>query len=105
MQTARDNLINALQQEQNGLQMSDRKFSMQVLGISPSYYCLLKSGKRPLTLNLLTIFMQKLPRLTPEVTVFVMRQGGDGENQKTIENSGGESKGVIPECMASPKTP
>ena len=105
MNEARDNLITAVASEQDKLRMSDRKFSMQVLGISPSYYCLLKSGKRPLTLNLLTIFMQKLPRLAPEVTVFVMRQGGDGENQKTIENSEGERQGVIPECIASPKPP
>ena len=85
--------------------MSDRKFSKQVLGISPSYYCLLKSGKRPLTLNLLTIFMQKLPQVTPQVTVFFMDQGADGANQKTINNSGGDIKGVIPECITTAKTP
>ena len=105
METARDNLINAVQQEQDGLRMSDRKFSMQVLGISPSYYCLLKSGKRPLTLNLLTIFMQKLPRVTPQVTVFFMDQGGDGKNRKTIKKSGGEIKGVIPKCITTAETP
>ena len=105
MEVARAKLINAVQQEQNTLQMSDRKFSMQVLGISPAYYCLLKSGKRPLTLNILTIFMQKLPRVTPQVTVFFMDQGGDGKNQKTIKNSGGENKGVIPECIATTETP
>ena len=105
MDKAREKLMKAVQQEQDELRMSDRKFSMKVLGISPSYYCLLKSGKRPLTLNLLIMFMQKLPRVTPQVTVFLMDQGGDGKTQKTMKNSGGVIKGVIPECIATSETP
>jgi len=93
MEAARINLINAVRREQVELRMSDRKFSKQILGISPSYYCLLKSDKRPLTLNLLTIFMQKLPQVTPEVTIFIMRQGNDGGSGKPSTKMGVISKG------------
>lgn len=79
METARDNLLQAIDRERTKRDMSDRKFSMQVLGISPSYLCLLKAGKRQLTPNLAVMFMQKLPELAPAVTTFVVSQGN---NQK-----------------------
>ena len=82
METSTLNLINAVDRERERRRMSDRKFSMQVLGISPPYWCLLKAGKRPPTLSFLTILMQKLPEITPEVTNFIMRQGNDGGKEE-----------------------
>ena len=82
METARISLINAVDREREKRRMSDRKFSMQVLDISPAYWCLLKAGKRPPTLNLLTILLQKLPEITQEVTAFIIAQGKDGDNAK-----------------------
>ena len=88
-------LIKAVEAERLKRQMSDRRFSREVLGISPSYYCLLKSGKRTLTLDVLQIFMQKLPKVTPEVTIYFMRQGNDADNKKggdEISNPGNSRK-------------
>jgi hypothetical protein len=85
METATMNLIEAVDRERTKRQMSDRKFSNQVLGISPSYWCLLKAGKRNPSLNLLTILMLKLPEVTPAVGKFVVSQGkndGDKEAKK-----------------------
>jgi hypothetical protein len=75
-------LIEAVDKERTKRGMSDRKFSMQVLEISPSYWCLLKAGKRRLAPNLAVFFMQKLPEITPEVTYYIMRQGNDGDNKR-----------------------
>jgi len=75
------NLIEAVDKERTKRQMSDRKFSKQVLGISPSYWCLLKAGKRTPSLSLLTLLMHKLPETTPEVSNFVVSQGNNS-NQK-----------------------
>lgn len=93
METARTNLINAVERERIKLQMSDRKFSNHVLGISPSYWCLIKKGTRSLTLNILTNFMQKLPGVTPEVTFYIMRQGNDGGREKPSPKMGGKGRG------------
>ena len=82
METARISLINAVDREREKRQMSDRKFSIQVLGITPAYWCLLKAGNRPPTLNFLTILMQKLPEITSEVTAFIIAQGKDGGKEK-----------------------
>ena len=82
MQPTTKNLITAVEAERMKRQMSDRRFSREVLGISPSYYCLLKSGKRAITLDVLQIFMQKLPEVTPEVTIYFMHRGNDGDNEK-----------------------
>lgn len=82
MQPTTMSLIEAVERERIKRQMSDRKFSMQVLGISPSYWCRLKNGERAVTLDVLRIFTQKLPELTPEVTIFIMGQRNDDNNQK-----------------------
>jgi len=88
MQPTTLNLITAVDKERVKRNMSDRKFSIEVLGISPSYYCLLKAGKRRLAPNLAVFFMQKLPEITPEVTIFFMSQGNDGKNKKTLKKVG-----------------
>lgn len=80
-------LIEAVDSEREKRRMSDRKFSIEVLGISPSYYCLLKQGKRRITLDILNLFKEKLPEVTPEITIFFIRQGNDGSGGKTIKKS------------------
>ena len=82
MEIATANLLQAIEREQAKRQMSARKFSKQVLGISHSYLSLLRAGKRHLTPNLAVLFMQKLPAVTPEVTYYIMRQGNDANNKK-----------------------
>ena len=79
METSTSNLIDAVDRERVKRALSDRQFSHQILGISPSYWCLLKSGKRPLTLGLLRLFMHRLPDTTPEVTAFIVAQGDNHE--------------------------
>jgi len=88
METATTNLIEAIDRERTKRKLSDRKFSNQVLGISHSYLSLLKAGKRPLTPNLAVLFMQKLPEIAPEVTIFIMSQRNDGENKETLNKVG-----------------
>lgn len=88
MQPTTLNLITAVDKERVKRQMSDRKFSIEVLGISPSYYCLLKKGERRITLEILNIFKEKLPEITPEVTIFFMSQGNDGKNKKPLKKVG-----------------
>lgn len=91
METPKTNLIYALDRQCSKRRMTDRKFSKQVLGISPAYWSLLKAGKRRLSPNLAVFFMQKLPEITPEVRAFIMRQGKDGDNEKTVpETAGGK---------------
>ena len=76
-------IMNAVAQKQGDL--SDRQFSITVLGISPPYYCLLKQGRRRLTLDILAVVMQKFPDLAPAVTEYIMRQGNDGLDGETPE--------------------
>lgn len=91
METAATDLIEAVDRERTKHQMSDRKFSIQVLGISPAYWCRLKSGERAITLNILRLLMQKLPEVTPAVTIFVMRQGNNGNISKVaVQTEGGK---------------
>ena len=82
MEMMAKNLIEALDKERNKRRMSDRKFSKDILGISPAYLCLLKAGKRRLSPNLAVLFMQKLPEITPEVQAFILQQGKDGDKEK-----------------------
>jgi len=53
---------------------------------------MLKTGNRQPNLNILTLLMQKLPQVTPEVTIFIMRQKNDGDalklqNKVGVKNS------------------
>ena len=73
-------LLEAVDRERMKLQMSDAQFSRRVLGISPSYLCRLKNGERSITLDLLTLFMQKLPVVAPAVMTYIMAQG-DGDKE------------------------
>ena len=96
METATSNLIEAIDRQRIKRQMSLRRFSREVLGISPAYYCLIKQGKRRITLDVLQIIMQKLPEVTPAVTIFIMSQGDDGKNKKhPSENGGGKPLGLL----------
>lgn len=82
MELTTKNLIEAVDKERIKRQMSNRKFSIKILGISPSYLCLLKAGKRPLRPNLAVHFMQKLPEITPEATAFLLHQRKDGDREQ-----------------------
>lgn len=74
-------LINVLEAERIRRKLNHHAFST-LLGIHESYWHRIRTGERPLNLNLLTIFMQKLPEVTPEVTIYIMRQGNDGGEDK-----------------------
>lgn len=94
MGTPRKQLIDAVEKIRKEREMSDRQFSLKVLGISPSYYCLLKNGERRITLEVLQILKQRLPEITPEVIIFFMSQGDDGKNKKGGLKTGGKTAGV-----------
>lgn len=81
MEIETTNLITAVEEERIRRQLSQAAFS-KLLGISESYYSMLKSGSRKPNLNILTLFMQKLPEVTPEVTIYIMRQGNDGDKEE-----------------------
>lgn len=77
--TALQQLIKAVEGQRTKRQLDHRAFSA-LLGIHESYWHRIRTGERPLNLNTLQIFMQKLPEVTPEVTNFVVSQGNN--NQK-----------------------
>ena len=82
MEIVNDDLIATIDRERIRLNMDQRAFS-NFLGISESYYSMLKSGDRKPSLPLLSTLMQKLPQFTPEITVFIKRLGGDGKSKET----------------------
>lgn len=82
METTARELIQATDRERQRRRMSDRKFSMQVLGISPGYFCLLKAGKRPVTSGLVVILLRRLPEVSVEAMNFIERQGHDGDKEQ-----------------------
>ena len=85
MKTDGSHLIKALETHRAVLQLSDKQFSRQVLGISPSYWCRLKTGTRSPSLPLLTLIAHEFPELTPEVTKYIMRHGNDGQDGEMPE--------------------
>ncbi len=87
MKTEARQLINVLEGERIRRQLDHRAFST-LLGIHESYWHRIRTGERPLNLNILTILMQKLPDVTPEVIVYIMRQGNDGEAEKPSRKTG-----------------
>jgi len=74
-------LMEAVERERQRLKMSQRAFS-QFLGIDPAHWHRIRAGERPLTLYVLTAFMQKLPELTPEVTAFIVAQGDNNQKEE-----------------------
>lgn len=99
------NLIEAVDRERVKRDMSDRMFSIQLLDISPSYWCLLKAGKRPPTLNILKIILQKLPQVTPEVMAYIMHQGDDGDLQNSLKISGVKNNRTYKDVCPAPNNP
>lgn len=82
MQGIVSDLIKAVEEERIKRKLDHKAFSV-LLGIDESYWHRIRTGERPLNLNILQIFMQKLPDITPEVTNFVVSQGnGPSENVK-----------------------
>jgi len=79
-QETRD-LIATLEAERIRHKLDHRAFST-LLGIHESYWHRLRTGERAFTLNVLTLLMHKLPRVTPAVTIFIMRQGNDGDKEE-----------------------
>ena len=74
-------LIRVIEKERKRRRLSQVAFS-RLLGISESYYSMLKTGDRKPNLNILTLLMQNLPEVTPEVTIYIMRQGNDGGKEE-----------------------
>lgn len=81
MQEATSQLIKAVEEERTRRGMDHRTFST-LLGIHESYWHRLRTGERTINLKVLTILRQKLPEVTPEVTIFIMRQGNDGDKEE-----------------------
>ena len=94
---ALNGLIRALDDQRIKRQLNHHDFSV-FLGISESYWSMIRNGKRNLTPNLAVMFMQKLPELTPAVTTFIMRQGNDGDNQKDAAQTGGQTPALGQLC-------
>lgn len=103
MQTATKELINVLEGERIRRRLNHHGFST-LLGISDTYWHRIRHGERTLNLNMLTLFMQKLPEITPEVTIYIMRQGNDAGEGKDLEKMGGKK---TPPYLGhgNPKTP
>jgi len=74
-------LIAALEQERTRRGLDHKGFST-LLKISESYWSMIRKGTRTLTPNLAVSFMQTLPEITPAVTIFIMRQGNDGDKEE-----------------------
>ena len=83
-------LINVLEGERKRRQLTHKAFS-DLLGIHESYWHRIRTGKRSVNLNILTLFMQKLPEITPEVTIYIVRQGNDGGEGKVSKKTGGKN--------------
>jgi len=74
-------LITALETERERRGLDHRAFST-LLGIHESYWHRLRTGERAFNLNTLTLVMQNLPGITPEVTAFIVGQGdNDGRRE------------------------
>jgi len=74
-------LIKVIDNERIRRNLDHRAFSA-LLGIHESYWHRLRTGERAFTLNVLTILMHKLPRVTPAVTTYILRQGNDGGKEE-----------------------
>lgn len=81
MRVARTDLINAMEAERTRRNLDHKGFST-LLKISESYWSMIRKGTRTLTPNLAVSFMQNLPEITPAVTIFIMRQGNDGDKEE-----------------------
>jgi len=87
MEVEQRNLIEAIEEERISRRMDQGEFS-EFLGISESYYSMIKSGTRRFNLNILILLMQKLPAITPGITIFITRQGNDGGKGKSHSKTG-----------------
>lgn len=67
-------LIAALETERERRGLNHHAFST-LLGIHDSYWHRLRTGERAFNLNTLTLVMQNLPGVTPEVTDYIVQQG------------------------------
>lgn len=82
--TSLDNLIKVLEEQRAKRQLDHRQFSA-FLGISESYWSMIRTGERKPNLNVLSIMMQKLPEITPEAIMYILqtiKQGNDDTIQK-----------------------
>jgi len=104
MESSTKQLINAIEAERAKLKLNQYEFS-DFLGITESLYSMLKTGSRQPSLKVLSIFMQKLPEITPEVTIYIMRQGNDGDSPKSPKNMGVKIPRTYQDVSPTPKDP
>jgi len=104
MESSTKQLINAIEAERAKLKLNQYEFS-DFLGITESLYSMLKTGSRQPSLKVLSIFMQKLPEITPEVTIYIMRQGNDGEFSKTSKKMEGKNTRAYIHVSPTPDNP
>ena len=97
-------LLDTINGERLKLKMSHRAFS-KFLGIDPAYWHRIRHGNRALTLKILTLFMQKLPQVTPEVTIFIMRQKNDGDAPKLQNKVGVKNSQAYKDVCRPHKNP
>lgn len=87
MEPSTKQLISAIEAERAKLRLNQCEFS-EFLGIPESLYSMLKTGSRQPSLKVLAIFMQKFPEITPDVTIYIIHHGNDGDFQKTLKKTG-----------------
>lgn len=104
METTTNDLLQVLEAERTKLMLNQGEFS-NFLGISESYYSMLKTGDRRPTLNFLTLVMQKLPHLTPEVTIFMIRRRNNPGAEENSIKTGVQNPGGIHSTMAGGSNP
>lgn len=85
--TPLDDLIMVLEEQRTKRQLDHGQFS-DFLGISESYWSMIRAGERKPNLNILSILMQKLPEITPEAIMYILytiKQGDHDTIQKGEE--------------------
>ena len=70
-------LIEAIKIEQSKRKLSSRKLCL-LLGISPTYWHLIKTGKRGFGTEFLSGIVQVMPNLQTEVLSFLRENNNDG---------------------------
>lgn len=90
MEGAASQLIKAVEEQRTKRRLDHRAFSA-LLGIHESYWHRIRTGERSPNLNILTIFMQKLPEVTTGVTIYIMQQSNNDTIQKVKEEEGASS--------------
>ena len=78
METARKELVGALEKERDERKMDNHTFSTTLLKISESYWSMLRSGDRRFSIDMLQTILFVFPHLEPQVIAY-MKDGDEEE--------------------------